>query len=44
MTPGDNDDDRNVGVCDDSSSFDLKSDDDGDVRRYCNKNDGFMTV
>ena len=31
---GDDDNDQNVGICDDSLSFDLKSDDDGDVRRY----------
>ena len=36
MTPyeGDNDDEENVSVCDDSSSFDSKSDDDNDGRRH----------
>ena len=40
----DDDDYGNVGVCDDSSSYNLKSDDDGDIRRYWNKNDGVMTI
>ena len=30
----DDDNDQNVGICDDSLSFNLKSDHDGDVRRY----------
>ena len=44
QSDGDDDDDGNITVSDESSSLDLKYDDDNDVRHHWIKNDGVMTI
>ena len=44
MVLPDGDDDRNLSVCDERSSFDFKYDDDNNVSRHLKINDGVMTI
>ena len=44
QSDGDDDDDGNIRVSEERSSFNIKYDDDDDVRRHWIKNDGVMTI